>query len=125
MSTKHHIRDQRERDPDADQTREGRLRALIAQMRNERNRYKSHDLGFVDSVSAAAVDDWADELEAALAEGMPPAEPGVPGSEVLCEACAKVFCPHGERLHFHHDGCPACSDDESARVPPEPSQEQA
>lgn len=30
------------------------------------------------------------------------------GSEVLCEACAKVFCPHGERLHFHHDGCPAC-----------------
>jgi hypothetical protein len=64
--------------------------------------------------------------EAAQVEGVPPAEPGVPGSEVLCEACAKVFCPHGERLHFHHDGCPACSDDESepARVPPEPSQEQ-
>lgn len=38
-------------------------------------------------------------------------EPGVPGSEVLCEECAKVFCPHGERLHFHHDGCPACSED--------------
>ena len=56
------------------QTRE-RLRALIAEMRNERSRYKSHDLGFVDSVSASSVDDWADELEAALAEGVPPADP--------------------------------------------------
>ncbi len=35
----------------------------------------------------------------------------VHGSEVLCEACAIVFCPHGERLHFHHDGCPQCEAD--------------
>jgi hypothetical protein len=32
-----------------------------------------------------------------------------PGSEVLCARCAHVFCPHDDRLHFHHDGCPACS----------------
>ena len=32
------------------------------------------------------------------------------GSEVLCEYCARVFCPHAERLHFHHDGCPACGE---------------
>jgi len=59
-------------------------------------------------------------LESFVAEIERPAEPGVPGSEVLCEECAKVFCPHGERLHFHHDGCPACCDDEhgSASVPP-------
>ena len=43
--------------------------------------------------------------------GATPAPPvAVYGSEVLCDACAKVFCPHGEPLHFHHDGCPACAD---------------
>ena len=35
-------------------------------------------------------------------------EANEPGSEVLCESCARAFCPDGERLHFHHDGCPAC-----------------
>jgi hypothetical protein len=35
------------------------------------------------------------------------------GSEVLCASCAIVFCPHGEPLHFHHDGCPACSDEKN------------
>lgn len=25
-----------------------------------------------------------------------------------CSECAKIICPHGEPLHFHHDGCPAC-----------------
>lgn len=26
-----------------------------------------------------------------------------------CGECAKIMCPHGEILHFHHDGCPACA----------------
>lgn len=26
----------------------------------------------------------------------------------FCEQCADVFCPYGEQLHFHHDGCPCC-----------------
>lgn len=26
-----------------------------------------------------------------------------------CEQCADIFCPYGESLHFHHDGCPCCS----------------
>lgn len=26
-----------------------------------------------------------------------------------CMECAKACCPHGEPLHFHHDGCPACT----------------
>lgn len=25
-----------------------------------------------------------------------------------CHECGKIICPHGEPLHFHHDGCPAC-----------------
>jgi hypothetical protein len=25
-----------------------------------------------------------------------------------CSGCAKIICPFGEELHFHHDGCPAC-----------------
>jgi hypothetical protein len=101
------------------------LRALIAQWR-ERANEKKGTFHQHSERSIKSMRQCADELEAALAEGVPSAEPGVPGSEVLCEACAKVFCPHGERLHFHHDGCPACGDDEpeSARVPPEPSQEQ-
>ncbi|MBX3703977.1 MAG: hypothetical protein KF822_09405 [Steroidobacteraceae bacterium] len=26
-----------------------------------------------------------------------------------CGDCGEIVCPHGEWLHFHHDGCPACS----------------
>jgi hypothetical protein len=29
-----------------------------------------------------------------------------PGVE--CSECAVICCPHGDPLHFHHDGCPAC-----------------
>lgn len=29
-----------------------------------------------------------------------------------CALCGSIVCPHGEPLHFHHDGCPACSFDE-------------
>jgi hypothetical protein len=25
-----------------------------------------------------------------------------------CHDCGALMCPHGEPLHFHHDGCPAC-----------------
>jgi hypothetical protein len=57
---------------------------------------------------------WEDVplCDACVAESpSPPVAPDAPkyGSEVLCERCAVVFCPHGEQLHFHHDGCPACA----------------
>lgn len=26
-----------------------------------------------------------------------------------CMECGKIVCPHGEPLHLHHDGCPACA----------------
>lgn len=26
-----------------------------------------------------------------------------------CVICGTIICPHGEPLHFHHDGCPACT----------------
>jgi len=42
----------------------GELTRIVSEMRRHGPRYKSHDLGFVDSVSASRVDDWADELEA-------------------------------------------------------------
>lgn len=29
-----------------------------------------------------------------------------------CLACGERDCPHGEPLHYHHDGCPACVFDE-------------
>lgn len=29
-----------------------------------------------------------------------------------CELCAWRDCPHSEVLHYHHDGCPACSQDD-------------
>lgn len=28
--------------------------------------------------------------------------------DMECSSCAIRECPHGEPLHFHHDGCPAC-----------------
>ena len=46
---------------------------------------------------------YIDKLRASVSSEAP-----VYGSEVLCEQCAVVFCQSGERLHFHHDGCPAC-----------------
>jgi len=27
-----------------------------------------------------------------------------------CTRCGELDCPHGEPLHWHHDGCPACWD---------------
>lgn len=26
-----------------------------------------------------------------------------------CDQCGDIFCPWGEPLHFHHDGCPCCA----------------
>lgn len=52
------------------------IRRIVDEMRSQRPRYKSHDLGFVDSVSASRVDEWADELEALLAlPGIVPTPP--------------------------------------------------
>lgn len=25
-----------------------------------------------------------------------------------CSICAKIICPHGDDMHYHHDGCPQC-----------------
>lgn len=27
-----------------------------------------------------------------------------------CWYCGLLICPHGEPMHFHHDGCPACAE---------------
>lgn len=29
-----------------------------------------------------------------------------------CMECGEIICPHGEPLHFHHDGCPSCTLDD-------------
>lgn len=26
-----------------------------------------------------------------------------------CFTCGELVCPHGEPMHFHHDGCPVCA----------------
>lgn len=28
--------------------------------------------------------------------------------EEECLICGKRDCPHGDMLHYHHDGCPSC-----------------
>jgi hypothetical protein len=40
-----------------------------------------------------------------------------PGSDGECMVCGVILCPHHEPLHYHHDGCPACSFDEPEAVP--------
>lgn len=35
---------------------------------------------------------------------------GCPDME--CYECGEIICPYGERLHFHHDGCPSCAEAE-------------
>jgi hypothetical protein len=27
-----------------------------------------------------------------------------------CATCGEIICPHGGAMHFHHDGCPSCSE---------------
>lgn len=27
-----------------------------------------------------------------------------------CGICGVLDCPHGDPLHYHHDGCPSCYD---------------
>jgi hypothetical protein len=29
-----------------------------------------------------------------------------------CSMCGILCCPHSDPFHFHHDGCPSCSEDE-------------
>ncbi len=29
-----------------------------------------------------------------------------------CPYCATEICPHGDMMHFHHDGCPSCACDD-------------
>lgn len=33
-----------------------------------------------------------------------------------CGACGQIICPHGDSMHFHHDGCPSCAQHEAATV---------
>lgn len=32
-----------------------------------------------------------------------------PHDPEYCDECGNIFCPWGEPLHFHHDGCPCCA----------------
>lgn len=29
-----------------------------------------------------------------------------------CHVCSQIICPHGDGMHFHHDGRPSCAQDE-------------
>jgi len=28
--------------------------------------------------------------------------------ETECIDCGAIDCPHGDPMHYHHDGCPSC-----------------
>jgi hypothetical protein len=71
-----------------------RLLTLVEQMRAEGPRYKSHDLGFVDSVSANRVDEWADELAEM-------AQPVATKLSVDDEARAALLPPVGQPASLH------------------------
>ena len=40
---------------------------------------------------------------------------GTNGWEAECLMCGAAECPHDDPMHFHHDGCPSCMDDEDAK----------
>lgn len=87
-------------------TPERRIAEILSRMRNERSRYKSHDLGFVDSVSASSVDDWADELEAEVQRlTSAPAEPvrcyvpGCDGTDVRRDELGVYQCAAHKAKH--------------------------
>jgi hypothetical protein len=29
-----------------------------------------------------------------------------------CYECSWICCPHQDPMHFHHDGCPSCAEDQ-------------
>lgn len=31
-----------------------------------------------------------------------------------CGTCGQIICPHGDGMHFHHDGCPSCAQHEAS-----------
>lgn len=31
-----------------------------------------------------------------------------------CVSCGQIICPHGDGMHFHHDGCPSCAQIDAA-----------
>ena len=43
---------------------------------------------------------------------------GTPEDDGECMACGQIDCPDREPLHYHHDGCPCCS--QKPTVEPEP-----
>jgi len=32
-----------------------------------------------------------------------------------CHVCSQIVCPHKDPFHFHHDGCPSCSQEEDTK----------
>lgn len=34
-----------------------------------------------------------------------------------CATCGEIICPHGGTMHFHHDGCPSCAEQEKEQKP--------
>lgn len=79
--------------------RDERLREIARSMRAAQP-YKSHDLGFADSISANRVEEWADEIEAALAD-RPQGQEGDDdwsASEILLELADELRCEPSEVL---------------------------
>ena len=44
---------------------------------------------------------------------------GTPEDDGECMACSQIDCPDGEPLHYHHDGCPCCSQKPTLEPPPD------
>lgn len=60
------------------------------------------DMAEDPGIGGPDADDIVERLQRALAECEDPE----------CEICGRIVCPYGEPLHFHHDGCPMCSQED-------------
>lgn len=104
----------------ADPTREQLIAFVREQEHNHRKSaewHRAHDTNLAGVYPVVSEERAA--MFAALRARLEQEEPVYGyGSEVLCPNCAVVFCPEGERLHFHHDGCPACVGRSEATTPP-------
>lgn len=71
-----------------------------------------------NDANARAYAEWEADTVLAVAahRGEFPALDDCPDHE--CYLCGFQECPHKEPLHFHHDGCPACSQDVGKHLSP-------
>lgn len=89
---------------------EGELRRLLderAHLREQVTSLQQSNTGYLERARAAE-----DKLRtfARVHRGDTPDDDVCGEGDGECLLCGVLDCPHGEPLHYHHDGCPACAE---------------